>query len=134
MIVMSRNISAIADRSSDLYCRRAENSLLRQTWGMANDDWRERLEAAVSKDGRSFRDISLAAGLSHGYLHGILRDNKEPTLDRFVRICKVLNISVAYALMGMDITRETEQIISEIEADGERRTAILQLLQARKAS
>lgn len=101
---------------------------------MANDDWRERLEAAVSKDGRSFRDISLAAGLSHGYLHGILRDNKEPTLDRFVRICKVLNISVAYALMGMDITRETEQIISEIEADGERRTAILQLLQARKAS
>ncbi|MEY1555300.1 helix-turn-helix domain-containing protein [Yoonia sp. R2331] len=95
---------------------------------MSDDLWRGRLEAAVERDGRSMRDISLAARLSHGYLHGILRDNKEPTLDRFIRICKELDVSLSYALLGAEITKETETIVSGLESDAKTRAAILALL------
>lgn len=78
------------------------------------------------------RDISLAAKLSHGYLHGILRDGKEPTLDRFSRICDVLDIGLAHALVGLEITPETEKLIGEIEGDPGRRAALLSILSARK--
>ncbi len=99
--------------------------------GMKNDSWRQRIEAAIAADERSMRDISLAAGLSHGYLHGILRDGKEPTLDRFIRICDVLGISLAHALMGVDLSPDTERLISEIEGDEESRAAILAILSRR---
>lgn len=95
---------------------------------MSDDLWRGRLEAAIEKDGRSLRDISLAAKLSHGYLHGILRDNKEPTLDRFIRICKELKISLSYALLGVDVSAETEAILSGLEGDAKTRDAILAIL------
>lgn len=95
---------------------------------MADSSWRIRIETAVSKDKRSLRDISLAAGLSHGYLHGILRDDKEPTLDRFIRICAELDVSLAYALMGLDINPETESIVSALEGDAQTRSAVLSIL------
>lgn len=121
-------ISAIADRSRAFNRGRAERLATRQKWGMADDAWRERIEGAVKRDGRSLRDISLASGLSHGYLHGILRDDKEPTLDRFIRICAELKISLSYALMGVNITPETEAILSALEGDDASRTAVLSLL------
>jgi ribonucleoside-diphosphate reductase alpha chain len=95
---------------------------------MHDSGWRQRLEDAVRKDGRSLRDISLEAELSHGYLHGILRDGKEPTLDRFAKICKVLNLSLSYALMGVDISIETEEIVRGLDSDPGTREAILALL------
>lgn len=101
---------------------------------MADDKWRIRVERAVSEDGRSLRDISLAAGLSHGYLHGILRDGKEPTLDRFVRICQELGVSLSYALLGADVTPETEVIIEALADDEETRSAVLALLKRRTAA
>jgi transcriptional regulator with XRE-family HTH domain len=95
---------------------------------MKDDAWRSRIEAAVKQDGRSLRDISLAAGLSHGYLHGILRDDKEPTLDRFIRICQELKISVAFALLGLHISPDAQRIVKLLEDRPEARDAILALL------
>lgn len=92
------------------------------------DEWRDRLEKAIERDGRTLRDISLGAGLSHGYLHGILRDGKEPTLDRFLRICQELGLSSAYALTGADVSFETEEVLRLIEGDQEARRAFLALL------
>ena len=99
-----------------------------QDVAMPDVGWRNRLEQAVTKDGRSLRDISLAAGLSHGYLHGILRDNKEPTLDRFIKICKQLNVSVSYALLGMNVTPSVERIILAVQDDPDRQEALLSIL------
>jgi len=95
---------------------------------MKDDQWRTRIEEAAAADGRSLRDISLAAGLSHGYLYGILRDGKEPTLDRFIRICKALNMNLAYALMGVHVSQNSLELIQEIERGGPRAEAILALL------
>ena len=92
------------------------------------DSWRPRLEKAVQDDGRSLRDISLASGLSHGYLHGILRDDKEPTLDRFERICSTVGVSTAYILIGLNVSPETEAIMRQIEGDAGKRRALFDLL------
>ena len=91
-------------------------------------DWRTRIEAALERDRRSLREVSLAANVSHGYLHGILRDDKEPTLDRFVRICGALHISVVYALTGIDMNQETEAVIEALQKDDRLRQAILTLI------
>lgn len=101
---------------------------------MADDLWRNRIEVAVERDGRSLRDISLAAGLSHGYLHGILRDGKEPTLDRFIRICDELNLSLSHTLMGADVSHDTESIIAALESDPATRQAVLSLLRRGSAA
>lgn len=121
-------ISAIADTSSGFYRGRACAPENWQFEAMTGGDWRQRIEDAAKRDGRSLRDISLAAGLSHGYLHGILRDDKEPTLDRFIRICQELNLSVAYALLGVQISPEAEKIVRLLENRPETRDAILALL------
>ena len=121
-------ISAIADTSTIINRGRANKLKLSHVLRMENDDWRKRFEEAAAKDGRSLRDISLAAGLSHGYLHGILRDGKEPTLDRFKKICKALKMSTAYALMGIEVTDDHVALIEEIDRGGPRADAILSLL------
>lgn len=95
---------------------------------MADEAWRTRLEAAVEKDGRALREISIGAGLSHGYLHGILRDNKEPTLDRFIKVCDEIDVSLSYILLGANISKDTEQIVSALEGDESTRMAVLALL------
>ena len=77
------------------------------------------------------RDLSLAAGLSHGYVHGILHDGKEPTLDRFIRICEELNVSLSFVLMGAQVTPASEAILQAIESDPQARERVL--LALRKA-
>lgn len=124
----AQTISAIADRSSAFHRGRAASAKNWHFVGMSDDAWRKRLEEVIERDGRSLRDISLAAGLSHGYLHGILRDDKEPTLDRFLRICKELNISVAYALLGAQLSAESEELVKLLQDHPEKRAAILALL------
>jgi len=95
---------------------------------MTDDGWRIRLQAAVDRDGRSMRDISLESGLSHGYLHGILREGKEPTLDRFMKVCAELGVSSTYILLGADVSAETEEIVRALESSPSKRAAILALL------
>lgn len=128
MLAHRDTISAIADTASINESGRAPSREISHIEDMSGETWRDRISAAAKRDGRSLRDISLAAGLSHGYLHGILRDSKEPTLDRFARICAALDLSLTYALMGYDVSPETEALISEIEGSPTKRAALLALL------
>lgn len=121
-------LSSIADMSSGLDCGRANQDELCFLAAMESAAWRDRLEGAVERDGRSLRDISLAAGLSHGYLHGILRDGKEPTVDRFLKICAELNVSATYVLIGSRVSPATERIVRLLEGDPSARDAVLALL------
>ncbi|MGY3438750.1 MULTISPECIES: adenosylcobalamin-dependent ribonucleoside-diphosphate reductase [unclassified Marinovum] len=58
-----------------------------------NLTFRERLSNLIEARGTTMRQVSLDAGLSHGYLHGIIKDGKEPTLDRLEKIASVLKVS-----------------------------------------
>jgi transcriptional regulator with XRE-family HTH domain len=96
-----------------------------------DDSWRARLQGILDRDGRSMRDVSLSAGLSAGYLHGILKGGKDSTIDRIAAIADALNVSLAYILIGLEVSPETEKLISLLQSDPASRDAVLQLLRAR---
>jgi transcriptional regulator with XRE-family HTH domain len=84
------------------------------------DAWRDRLAAAIEASGKSQREISLAAGLGPGYVNSIFNDGKEPSVDRLMRVCRSLNVSIYYILGGFDINPETEEFLRLlVRADSE---------------
>lgn len=94
-----------------------------------SETWRDRLEAAVAKDGRSQRKISLAAGQGHGYVNSLLREGKDPTVDNIASVCDELGVSLTWLLLGVEMSQETEKILRLLEARPGSRKGILQILQ-----
>lgn len=71
--------------------------------------WLDRLRDAVKADGRSLRDVSLSAGLGPNYLSELLGKDKEPGINKLERLCRELNVSLAYVLTGLQVTPEDEE-------------------------
>jgi transcriptional regulator with XRE-family HTH domain len=94
-----------------------------------DEKWRKRLAAAVKDSGRSARDISLAAGLAHGYVHSLLgKEQKDPSVQNLQRVCDELGVSLSYIWFGFDMTPEAEEFLRHFEAASpERRRAMLAL-------
>ena len=69
------------------------------------------MEAAIKNSGRSMRDVSLSAGVSAGYVFGILRKGREPGLERMAAITSALGVSLEGVLFGIDMTGEDEQLL-----------------------
>jgi hypothetical protein len=97
-------------------------------YGMAAECWRIRLAQALADSGRSANAVSTDARCAPNYLHGLLTQGKEPTLDRFLRICRALNVSPSYVLTGSQVTRDTEAVVAALEDHPEKRAAILALI------
>lgn len=94
--------------------------------------WRDRLTEAL--DGRSMRSLSLDAGLSAGYVHGILKDGKDPTVDNITAVCRALQVSPLKVLYGLEMTPEMEDVFRLwSDAPEAIRHSILQILRAHKA-
>jgi len=51
------------------------------------DGWRFMMLEQIKANGDTMRGVSKRAGLSHGYVHGILIDGKDPTIDKFMAVC-----------------------------------------------
>jgi transcriptional regulator with XRE-family HTH domain len=99
---------------------------------MADEAWRERLEEARIKSGRSKRSVSLGAKMGPGYYHSIMAEGKDPTIDSLIAICRELNVSLTWIIYGFEISPATEQLLSLIEENPEDRAAVLQILQKRE--
>ena len=97
-----------------------------------SDEWRIRLAAALKDSGKSKRAASLEAGLGSGYMHSILTEGKSPTIENLISVCKVLSVSPAYIMYGVDIFPEDAEIIEAMRADKGTRDAILSLLRMHK--
>lgn len=96
---------------------------------MKISDWRERLTAALEQSGKSKRSVSLGAGLGPGYVHSILSEGKDPTIDNLIAVCAELGVSVSSILYGVQMSPETEAILRELEASSQaRREGLLQFL------
>lgn len=78
---------------------------------MNESDWKERLQVAIERDSRSKREISTAAGLGYNYISQVLADSKTPTVDNFVKLCRVLGVSPLYILTGAEMTPDLEAMI-----------------------
>lgn len=102
---------------------------------MKNGAWRDRLAAAIETSGKSKRAISLAAGNNPGYVHSILSEGKDPTIDNLIAVCRVIGVSLSEVVYGFDISPETEELMAELSAAApEDRAAMLTLLRKKAAS
>lgn len=127
---MPANLSSIADMSSILYQRRARISEIADIPGMSKDNWKSRLIKGIEAQGKSQREVSLAAGRGPGYVNSLLKEGKDPTIENLILVCRAANLSLAYVLFGFEISRETEDIVRALESTSpERRNGLLQFLQ-----
>jgi hypothetical protein len=98
---------------------------------MKTDGWRDRLSASLIEKKRSKRSVSLQSGNAEGYVHSILVEGKEPTVDRLSQVCDALGVSLSFILYGLDVTPEDEEILSAIQESPAKRDAVLTLLRGR---
>lgn len=99
---------------------------------MADNDWRARLTTALEKSGKTKRAVSLEAGRGPGYLHSILAEGKDPTVDNLIQVCQALGVSLSYVLYGVDLSPETEEVLSLLERHPAARAGILQILRGKE--
>lgn len=100
-----------------------------------NDTWRERLKKALKDKHLSKRGVSLAADLSEGYVHGILQEGKEPTVENLLSVCRASGISAASVILGYEVPPDTEELFELwAKASPATREGILQILAQHKAA
>ncbi len=100
---------------------------------MPERTWRDRLAAAITKDGRSMRAISLAAGQNESYVWEMFNKGKEPTITPLVTICSILGVSTHYILTGVEQSALNERFLKAFaEVPEAEQLALLALLEARK--
>lgn len=87
----------------------------------------DRLITAIQADGRDFKALSLAAGLGQNYVQQLVKDRKEPTLERLAAVLTVLGrASALYVITGVEMTAEDEQLlqVATTLSDEQKRSAI----------
>jgi transcriptional regulator with XRE-family HTH domain len=101
---------------------------------MMIDDWKERLLAAIEADGRSYRAISMAAGLGPNFVNQFRREEKEPAAKHVIMLAKALNMSLSHLFLGNDeVTAEHEELFRLLQGSTpEGRDLALKLLSAVK--
>ncbi len=97
---------------------------------MADSQWRIRLKEALEKSGKSKRAVSLASGNGPGYMHSVLNEGKDPTVENLMGICDAIGVSTVYILHGIDVRPEETELLEKLRANPERRKAILALLKS----
>lgn len=89
---------------------------------------RERLMSAMRSKGYSMRKTSLESGLSETAFHGIVKLGRDPGTQTLAKICKTLDISMSWALFGVDVSPEAEEALRLLQENPSKHTAMLQLL------
>jgi phage repressor protein C with HTH and peptisase S24 domain len=62
------------------------------------EDWRDRVRKLLDQLGISMKDASKAAGQGETWVRDILKRDREPGIDGFTALARVLRTSVAYLL------------------------------------
>lgn len=95
---------------------------------MENDDWRTRLTTTMARKEISARALSLSAGCGPGYVHSILKEGKDPTIERLRAVADQLDVTVSHLLYGIDVSPETAEVVQLLEDNPEKRQGILAIL------
>lgn len=72
--------------------------------------WRDRLETGLKDRRISKRAASLKAELGPGYVHSILSEGKEPTVDNLIKVCEANGLSATWVVFGYAVTPEIEEL------------------------
>lgn len=99
------------------------------------ETWRTRLAKALTDKHLSKRGVSTAAGMSPGYVHGLLEEGKEPTVENLLSVCRASGVSEAYVILGYEIPPGTQELFQLwTTASPKTREGILQILGEHKAA
>lgn len=69
------------------------------------DGWRFMMLETIKANGDTMRAVSLRAGLSTGYLHGVLIDGKDPTVEKFLAVCAAVPMDMFTLLSAIEKQR-----------------------------
>lgn len=97
---------------------------------MSDDQWRQRLAAALKESGKSMRSVSLASGNGPGYVHSILEDGKDPKIGNLLDVCAAVPVSPIYILYGLNVSPEDHAILEALQRNPRARAGILALISA----
>ena len=61
-----------------------------------------RIMDELARQGRSMREVSLAAGLGHDYVNSVLNGDRDPTVGNLVKVCNALGVSFDRIAFGAD--------------------------------
>lgn len=78
---------------------------------MADISWRPRLAEAIERSGKSERAISRAIGRTPSYLHSVLKENKQPSIDNLVLLATELNVSLTWLIFGVEMSGDAETLL-----------------------
>lgn len=83
---------------------------------MSTNYIRERITELRLQKGVSEREMSLAMGKGHGYIHNIVAGASLPTMESFISICEYFNIT-PFEFFDCKINNPTQsrEIINELE-------------------
>lgn len=117
---------------------RTKKYQMRYKWGMKLDSWYTRLLAVIEADGRSLREISIAAGLGQNFISQMIRKGDKypgPAVESVRRICEALNVSAAYIFTGSKMTPEVEELVRLFSrCSEEQKTSLIQMLRSLQPS
>lgn len=106
--------------------------LLYATKTVMKHDWRKRLLDAVDRDGRSDRAISIAASLGVNFVNELRNTEKEPSVEKILRLANEINTSLSFVFLGADATKEDDQLISIIShLPQDEKVSLLEFLRSR---
>jgi transcriptional regulator with XRE-family HTH domain len=95
-------------------------------WDM--EDWRTRLIQAVDADGRSDRAISEASGLGVNFVNELRKGEKEPGVNKVIKLAATLNLSLGFVFNGAEISARDEADLKVfLSLSPENRQSILSL-------
>jgi transcriptional regulator with XRE-family HTH domain len=98
------------------------------------DDWKYRLLAAIDRDGRNDKEISLAAGLGQNFVNQFRHGTREPKTKQVLKLADALGVSLTHIFLGEDVTRQDEEFFQLLrESSPEGRDAVLRLLRSLRA-
>lgn len=101
---------------------------------MSDGSWRIRLADAIEGSGKSRRAISLESGNGPGYVHSILSEGKDPSIDNLLAVCDAVPVSAAKVLLGINMAPEDVQILQQLRENPDTREGILAILRAKASS
>jgi hypothetical protein len=77
-------------------------------------NWFQRLEGEIKRAcdaGASLRGLSLAIGQNENYLTQMLKRGNAPTVDKFLALCEVLEVSPTYILYGVQQSPRVQRFV-----------------------
>jgi len=98
---------------------------------MIDSGWRKRLSDAVASSDKSKRAISLDSKNGPGYVHSILSEGKEPTIEKLMSVCDAVPVSSMYVIFGVNVDASDLELLKALEGNPHRRAGILAILDAK---